>query len=406
MDDGTFDDIIRKKVEEFSVPDFDAEALSQFQRQIASVDVSPWHVRFRSGLLVAGGFLSATVMMIIVWYILGSDKVVDDQTALLQSHAQLVKSLRNRIDALEARPLDTIYVTRIMGGSENTVVLIRKIENLESMIRQLREAVPNEAQTETPVAIAPDHTWPLRGIRLETSPDPTDNARTIIIKKTHASTTEFSPAIARDLERHYRQGIGIHLGVQGEASIGLYSVGAGRIDPAAGIAADLIVSPSLSVETGAKFMHRFYEVSGADLSDENRSFPGVNPSLGRLVISDVDSWIVELPINVKYRYPLSFRTNWIASAGYSGLFFTKQIFEHEYAVDGSSTTRLNESALFKKTSSYPGLINFSIGVSSQLRNKKIIETALYYQHGTGRIGMESADAGFIGLRTSYWFRLR
>jgi len=50
--------------------------------------------------------------------------------------------------------------------------------------------------------------------------------------------------------------VGIKLGPVVELSTGLYSEGSGNLDLGGGIAADLIVSPSLSVETGALLQHR------------------------------------------------------------------------------------------------------------------------------------------------------
>jgi len=209
----------------------------------------------------------------------------------------------------------------------------------------------------------------------------------------------------RDLEKHYRNGIGIRVGPSIEVSHGFYDAGNSRADLLFGLLGDFIVSPSLSIETGVKYTHRFYEITDAS-ELPNVELPGVDTGLGPVVGADVDTWMAEFPINLKYRYPLSMKTHLLAGIGYSSILYTKQVFEYSYELTGDPSAQINTSHKIKQSTLYPGMLNFSLGVSKELRNKKILETSLYYQHGLSKLGAENAQANFLGVRGTYWFMLK
>jgi hypothetical protein len=159
------------------------------------------------------------------------------------------------------------------------------------------------------------------------------------------------------------------------------------------------------VETGLKYAHRFYEISSDDgLSD--MQFPGTDENLGTLVNADVDSWILEIPLNIKYRYPISEKSHLIAGVGYSSLIYTKQILEYDYEFEGNSSVKLSSSHEETNVEISPGAVNLLLGINHELKNRKNLETSIYYQHGLGNMGVENNKASFIGLRGVYWFTAR
>ncbi|MFZ1808526.1 MAG: hypothetical protein WAU36_14940, partial [Cyclobacteriaceae bacterium] len=121
---------------------------------------------------------------------------------------------------------------------------------------------------------------------------------------------------------------------------------------------------------------------------------------------DIDSWVFETPFNIKYRYPVSMKSNWIFGGGYTAMLYSKQILEYDYQFDNNQSASLNSSILEKGLKVYPGTLNLSLGFSSELKNKKSIETSIYYQHGLGKVGIEQTIPTFIGLRGAYWFTLK
>jgi hypothetical protein len=218
-----------------------------------------------------------------------------------------------------------------------------------------------------------------------------------------------SPSVKalRDIEKHYQNGIGIRVGPVVEASRGIYSIGEGQYNVGYGVLADLILSPSLSVETGVKYFKKYYDISDpGGLGSPH--LPGVDESAGELHKAEIDYWLFEVPVNLKYRYPISLKQHWLAGVGFSPMVYTKQNFEYDYEFNGGTNGNFLVHSTYQddKVTVYPGALNFSIGLSSQLKNKKILEASLFYQHGLNDMGAEKTRTRFFGLRGVYWFTLK
>jgi hypothetical protein len=54
----------------------------------------------------------------------------------------------------------------------------------------------------------------------------------------------------------------------------------------------------------------------------------------------------------------------------------------------------------------PGMLNVSLGVSNLLKNKKILETSIFYQYSLGGLGEEKNHVRLLGVRGVYWFTIR
>jgi hypothetical protein len=222
---------------------------------------------------------------------------------------------------------------------------------------------------------------------------PPDQGNEVLLAR--STSQDFSVKTLRDLENHYQKGIGIRIGPAVEISKGMYKAGNGGIDIAGCVLADFILSPSFSLEPGTKFVKRIYEVSGEDLSKIKPEY--VNDTLGTFETMDVDSWVFEIPINLKNRYPLSNKTHWLSGIGYTSLIYTKQFLEHSYSIDSNHDASIVSSYQDSRTRVYPGTLNFSFGISNQLKNKKILETSNYYQKGLGKTGIEENTMNFLGV---------
>jgi hypothetical protein len=158
------------------------------------------------------------------------------------------------------------------------------------------------------------------------------------------------------------------------------------------------------VEAGTKLGRRYYEISDAQ-SLAAVSLPGTHPS-GTLSKAEMDYKVLELPVGLKYRYPLNLKSQVTAGLGYSALLFRKQVFEYSYTLPGMEALTFTSIYEVDKPAFYPGFVNVNLGLNAELKNRKIIETSLYYQFGTGRQGAEQITADFAGLRAVYWFKVR
>ena len=430
MDDQRFDDSIKSKVGDYEDPGFDPAALAALHHQMAAVSVVPWYSLYRTELMVGSGIaLSTLIILWSQWFMSTSTtETLNEKIIALQTQQAEIDKLQNQISALKSTPPDTIRIIEIreQPSSSYYTSLLYRIKMLESSANQnnTNKGVYNDSKTET----KPDEQDSSSKIEFAWSTNTSSDEggysfssrlspRTKEKESVHAvpgietkviqlNAQNLSAKTLRDLEKHYQKGVGIRLGPAVEISKGIYDVGNGALNITGGVLADFILSPSISLETGAKFMKRVYQVTGNDLS---KIIPvRVDNNLGTLIDTDVDSWILEIPLSFKYRYPQSIKTHWLGGIGYTSLIYTKQLLEHgyHYQVDGNPDVSIVSSFEDTRLRMYPGTLNFSLGISNQLKNKKILETSIYYQQGLGKAGLERNTANFLGVRGVYWFTLR
>ena len=427
MDDKQFDDIIKKKLSEYEEPGFDPSALSALHSQLASTRAWPWYSRYRTELLMASGMALCTLIIVwSQWYFreIENDLLKKNTIVISDQHEQ-IKNLLSEITMLKNHTPDTV---RVIERSENSptdtysIILLEQIANLQEDLGKMQkylETYQSNAEATSSEILRGENVYGLsneqesgysylHSKRLHPKQNRTKSAHAYDSSKIQpsAQNTErtLSTKTLRDLQKHYHKGIGIHVGPTVEISRGIYDGGIPKIDIAGGVLGDFILSPFISIETGAKFSHRVYEISEEDLA--SRPLPDVDSTLGPLTYADVDSWLLEVPLNLKYRFPLTRKTNLIGGLGYSARLYTRQLFEYSYGIDGNPDASITTSTEISKVQLYPGTLNISLGLDHQLKNNKILETSLFYQHGLGEAGVEKMRANFFGIRSTFWFTVK
>ncbi len=425
MDDKQFDDIIKQKVGEYEDKGFDPSALTALHHKMAGASAWPWYSRYGTELLITSGMALCTLIIVgSQWYLSQTENTLLKQNvAEVTAQQEQIKDLVREITILKNLPPDTVRVTESKANpsfSASSLVLVQRIESLEDALRKMQkdlqtyqsnsyEALSNYAYAQesssSPTARSQKGYSNFNTERISPKPQGRASAHAIIKNSETFNTNkqELSTETLRALEKHYQRGIGIRVGPIFELSHGLYNGGASKIDYSGGAIADFILSPSISVETGVKFSQRFYETSGKDLIGQ---LPNVDNTLGPLLDAEVDSWMLEVPINLKYRYPISMKTGWVGGFGYTSQIYTCQVFEYEHGVDANPDARLTVSTKINKVKIYPGLLNISLGLEHRLKNKNNLETTFFYQHGIGEAGAEKIKANFFGIRGTYWFTLK
>lgn len=429
MDDQRFDESIKRKIGEYEPPEFDPMALASLHHKMAASNAWPWYSRYRTEVLVGSGMILCTLLILLnQWYVNNSStQQLKDEAYIIQIKNAQIEQLQCKIADLQSTLPDTVRIVAFRQSTEQETTLLQRIAALEMLVFNMnknnavnKESIHNRktlAQDFSSLPGALDEWNDESDINLfsknTTRLTPSFNHRKSLKAEPKSfvlrSSTRASHSVKtiRSLEKHYRKGIGIRVGPSLEISNGMYTSGKMRMGFVGGIVGDFILSPALSLESGLKYSHRIYENSNIkSLTEAN--LPNVNPDLGTLSNTDIDSWILELPIHVKYRYPLSMRVNLIGGVGYSSLIYLKQLLEYNYVYEfeNNTTASVNSTYRTEEAKRYAGLLNTSLGVSKQLKNNKILETSLYYQHGLGKTGVENAHANFIGLRGVYWFSVR
>jgi hypothetical protein len=410
MDDQEFDNKVRKKLANYEDVGFEPSALAGLHARLDAEGLMPWHLHYRTGISALSGFtVGVLVMMAYLYYTGATERVQQERNELLASQQEELSHLRNEIRELSNAVPDTIWITTAQQDVSNQVLLNR--------IAQLRRAVALSSPSENDQdhshdtditgsisvstfryahGLQPQRLVPRdqKGVSLRAIPD---NELT-----QHGGERDLSAKTIRDLERHYMRGIGIRIGPTVEASLGLYPQAEGSISLGLGLLADFIVSPSLSLETGAKYTRRYYEIDALNQAD----LPGVDQSLGEFEVAEIDSWTVEIPINLKYRYPVTTKTRLLAGVGYSPMLYYKQVFEYDYHLRQNNNFTIASIHQDENVQLYAGTLNLSVGLSYELKNKKIIETSLYYQHSLSDAGIENITPRYFGIRGVYWFKVR
>lgn len=429
MDDHQFDDIIKRKVGEYEESGFDPADLSALHHRMATASTLAWYTRYRTELMVSSVLVVCTLVILLNQWHLNRQNihVLEDEILVLRKQNEQITTRQHELNQLQKlRRADTIRIVEIREQTSPTyTVLLNRIAVLEEAVRKLQSIDVDRADVNGAAPLSPEFMLaPNEGQAGEDTqeyflnPSYKITPRTITKKSVRATpedltspvpdtdpTGRLSVKTIRELEKHYQQGVGIRIGPVLEISKGFYKNGSGRGDLSGGVLANFIISPSLAVETGVKYAHRFYEVTGKEKL-LNMDLPGVEASLGALTTVDVDSWMFEVPFNLKYYYPHSLKTDWVVGAGYSSVLYTKQVLEYEHEFDGSSSVAVLSDYTKDGAQLSPGVLNFSIGISRQLKNNKFLETSLYYQHGLGPMGVEKTRLRFVGVRGAYWFRVK
>jgi hypothetical protein len=340
-------------------------------------------------------------------------RIVEEQTNTINDQRARIDGLESEIKRLHQTTPDTIRITEIRTtNTALTSQLMQRIARLEESNRELMEL--KLKSSEIPTYNSGEESQSSSQIIDATTSlaDPasiSDTNQELLTKNItdNKSQKALDTKTIRALEEHYRHGVGIKLGPALDVFGAKYSLGDGHLNLSGGLLADFIVSPSLGLETGLKYSTRYYAiVDPNNLTSEN--LPGVDPQVGTLQRAEIDYQLFEIPLTLKYRYPLSMKDHFIGGLGYSCLFYLNQDFEYTYEFDNQSPhpTSIVSTVSTSQVKTYPGTINISLGMSHAMKNKKIIETTLFYNHGIGTQGVEKTRAQYFGIRGTYWFTVR
>ncbi|NJM25176.1 MAG: hypothetical protein HC859_06410 [Bacteroidia bacterium] len=408
MDDQQFDERIKSAIEGYEATGFDTEAHSAFRRRYDSMPSVPWYRRYRTEMVLLAGMAACT--FVVIWYMhrIAPSSEADGIALLTEENRQL----RTQLDRMTALPgnapparRDTVVVVQMVNTPSDDYLLLRsRIAHLEQML-SAQAPVSEAVEEQSDVGAQLPETAAYRR-RLALHAVAKAGARASALQyndnKPDMHVRKLSAPVIRALERHYHTGVGVHVAPTAEVSRAFYKQAQGAFNGSVGVAADLILSPSLSLETGIKYLRRYYEVEDMHAA----RLPGVDESLGSFDVAEIDTWGLEIPLNLKYRYPLDVRTHLLVGAGYSANVYFKQVFEYDYRIPQNNGFTVASTYANRKPQVYPGTANALVGFNHSLKNGRIFEASLFYQYGLGQSGLENVTPRYLGLRAAYWFRLR
>lgn len=414
MDDSRFDDIVKGKIGEFEDSTFDPSAIAALHSRMASESDWPWHIRYRTEIVVASATMAIILFtMLTQWYFnaLNAESYQlelkhlreqnDKMNGLLASTKELKTPVADTITIIERRERDPLVYAELVRQIDDLKVLLT--DSLRAILGSggAKSALTAEGSRASLTGFYQGAFHPFEvstlGFAKAADSGTSDGA---------VSNVEPRKLSAREIikKENYKRGVGFRLGPTADVSQGLYPAGVGEVNVGYGVLADFILSPTLSFETGIKYTHRFYMASENELS--KIALPFVNASVGPVKLAEIDSRILEIPLNVKYRLPLSMKTSFVGRIGYSSMIYTGQTLEYSYEFDPANNLFAKDSHNQNSLHFYPGALNFSVGASRLLKNKKILEGGLFHQQGLGKAGVEKNRPSYFGARAVYWFPIR
>jgi hypothetical protein len=411
MDDESLDSFIKRKVHEYKSEGYNPDAFAALKPRLRSQNES-FYSRYRMEILVGS---SLAIILLSMFFGKSLTEITDSSLIYrqLRSNEVLINELRNEIRELKNVKSNTNVIDSLV--LEEQLVLNRRILSLERELRHSLLSRNGEPSAHLPVVIVDstkdysnfydDET--MKGVSLRISPR--DRSTTSVKAQqqkgdpTNYQSNDVSPKSLHDLEKHYYPGLGIEIGPAVELSLASFKNGSGNVNPNIGILANFTVSPSLSIETGGEYVLRDYSYEDEQLEKVN--LPGTDPSLGKLAEAEIDTWLIEIPTNLKYRYPISPKAHWLIAFGYSSFLITKQSFDYSYQYNNSADVFLNKVYETSAVKFYPGALNFSFGVDRQIKRQKI-EASLTFSKGLSTFGAEQSKANYFGVKSVYWIRVK
>lgn len=413
MDDHQLDDSVKRKVAQFEGEDYDPAAFSALRFRVESANL-PFHVRYRTELTI-GSALALVTLIILTSQWLIADASTEALHNKMKDQENQIAKLQQEIQHLKNISPDTIYIIAKDKNVYRYQYLLNRIATLESEMLEALENKSHISMLETEYALGdPEQNIALRNMNASLSVAPIRRVTRLLNRKSmkaeprKSKTSEraepqLSTKTMRDIEKHYHPGIGIKVGPTFEFSNANIKGGQGNLNTSVGILADLILSPSLSLESGIKYGHRDYTYDQSEV--KNINLPATDQTLGDLKKAEIDSWLIEVPIALKYRYPFTLKTQGLASIGYSSFVFREQAFDYSYEYANNNDIFINAVHESKALKFYPGSFNISLGLSRQIKDQRL-EASVGFQKGIQPIGLEKTRADFFNVRTVFWFTIK
>jgi len=331
------------------------------------------------------------------------------------------EDLKNQVVALQSKisvlseKLDSVQVA---SGINDRVIRLGETSELPvSVLAQLREKELLKEEDGVTYLVPNENVLPIiyeqRGAEkgqkvLVLLPLGADEEDALVLDHKNADEDEsgiLPVKLQRDLERHYRNGVGIKFAPVIGANRPMFKEGESDITFGYGGSLDFIVSPSLSLETGVHYLTMQFETENPENFDKVNQ-PQIDPSVGDLTLIDIETEMLELPVNLKYRHPIKGGAVF-ASAGASAIFYTSQVYNYSHQIEVDNRPLKVESGVNLKPSSSPfSYLNFDIGMTQVVKKQNALELRLQYKHPLDELGETGISPSILGIKTAYWFKLR
>lgn len=440
MDDSSFDNLIKKKMENYESSVFNPDTFSQLQTRLAAGLTVPWYIKYRTVSLVAATLILFTLFNI-YWVSPKLNLNEKEQTVVLHQSTKVIDSLNSIIRELGKTPgkiyiidpenINSVEKRESMGGSithkfqfDDTTQNSNLKLFLGSEVDLPRE-VFNKLKKWNMIALDGDEAWLVISykepedyrvnkrvddpalLRLQKPISPVEITIKLEPSSVHSkSNHEISGKMRNSIEKHYFSGIGINLAPHVDLLSGNFTIGSGSLFPRIGLVADWVMSPHFSIETGADYATPKFTVNN---NFQRLTLPNVDNQIGSLQSAELGVRTVSLPVNFKFRRWLTAKNQLVYRIGYTPYFS----FRHQYIYHYSLPNQTPESDLTITTMEqidekifYGSTLTASVGITRALRDNKKLEASLFFERSLGNMGAEKVGIKLFGIRAAYWFKVK
>jgi hypothetical protein len=445
MDDSSFDDLIKKKLDHYEDPEFDPSALAAFRDRMPSFPSVLWYSKYRTAVFV---FSSLVLFSLLNGFILwtGNSKTKDE-------NREVSSRLQHQVDSLSEtlRQLQTSKAQPSVFIIEPSVKKTKESGSQAEGFHQVREplgnspwrhtnneihlgsmaSIPHDVlerlQEEDVLKIKGDQVYlvitdRIRFIRHQSYAVASPSLLTILQKNDSVSDEPAEPKkvesvaklpgrissqLINKIEDHqYVKGVGINIAPHVDFVNGLYTKGTGSITPRFGITAEWIVSPHWSLETSLDYLSTKVAV---DRDLQSLNLPDLNAQLGSPRSAQISTRMLSLPVNLKYRWWLTRQHQLVVRTGYTPYVSFHDQHVYAYPFPGQpSNSDLTLSTVEEVDSRrfYGGTLSLAAGISRITKKKNQFEVALFYEKSLGNVSQQKLGMQLFGVRTAYSFKVK
>jgi len=165
----------------------------------------------------------------------------------------------------------------------------------------------------------------------------------------------------------------------------------------AGILLGYQLNKRLSVETGFLYDKKFYYTDAKYFDMKNIYVP---PNVNILNMNG-NCYMFELPINVKYNWSTTAKSNWFSTLGLSTYFMKKENYNYAYEYTGSSWPMNYSKSYDNSPTNWFGVINLSAGYMHTLGKAGSIRVEPYVKIPVQGLGIGSLSIWSTGVYVSF-----
>lgn len=173
------------------------------------------------------------------------------------------------------------------------------------------------------------------------------------------------------------------------SAVGISNMGKLKLVYGAGIGYK--ISNRFSVRSGFYVGKKVYSANPEDYNPP-ASFWAYYPNLKRI---DADCKIYEIPVSLDYHFGISKKQSWFVSAGVSGLFMKKEVYNYYFKPAYSPQYIYNSRSYNNKNKFYFPILNLSGGYAKKISPLFTIQAAPYF-----KIAMTGVGYGKVRLNSS------